>query len=151
MPPRIPDRLPYPATPEKFKNWILEYYASSAINQCDIQPLPLMIDSPPIKLHMNPNANPVVIHMPRRVPIHWREKVKAELEHDVRIGVLERVLIGEPSEWCSPMVICPKSNREPRRTVDLQCLNNASVRQTHTAESLFHQALAVPENTIKTA
>ena len=153
LPPPVPTALPYPAVPENrenIKNWILEHYSSSAFNQCEHQPLPLMKDSPPIKLHIDPNARPVAIHKPRPVPIHWRDQVKAELERDVRIGVLEEVPIGEPTDWCSPMVICPKANGDPRRTVDLQALNHVSVRQTHTAESPFHQALAVPKNTIKT-
>ena len=66
---------------------------------------------------------------------------------DVRIGVLEPLPIGDPTDWCSPMVSCPKANGDPRRTVDLQALNNVSVCQTHTAESSFHQALSVPKQT----
>ena len=153
LPPPVPSTLPYPALPEnreQIKQWILNYYSSSAFNQCEHQPLPLMKDSPPIKLHIDPNAQPVAIHKPRPVPIHWRDQVKSDLDRDVRIGVLEQVPIGEPTDWCSPMVICPKANGDPRRTVDLQALNNVSVRQTHTAESPFHQALSVPKNTVKT-
>ena len=153
LPPKIPTELPFPATPEyreKLKDWIIEAYATSAFNQCEHQPLPLMKGSPPINLHIDPTAKPVAIHKARPVPIHWREQVKRELERDVKIGVLERVPIGEPTDWCSPMVICPKTNGDPRRTVDLQALNKVAVRQTHPAEAPFHQALAVPKNTIKT-
>ena len=153
LPPAVPNTLPLPATPEnreKLKDWILKQYASSAFNQCEHQPLPLMRDSPPIKLHVDPKAKPFAIHKSRPVPIHWREQVKAELERDVRLGVLERVPIGEPTDWCSPMVICPKTNGDPRRTVDLQALNHVSVRQTHPSDSPFHQALSVPKHTIKT-
>ena len=130
--------------------WIIDKYASSAFNQCEHQPLPLMKGSPPIKLHVNPEAEPVAIHKARPVPVHWRDKVLAELERDVRIGVLERVPIGEPTTWCSPMVICPKSDGSPRRTVDFQALNKVAVRQTHIAEPPFNQALAVPNDKIKT-
>ena len=153
LPPTVPTTLPFPPVPEnreRSKDWILKHYASSAFNQCEHQPLPLMRDSPPIKLHVDPKAQPVAIHKPRPVPIHWRDQVQDELERDVRIGVLELVPIGEPTDWCSPMVICPKTNGDPRRTVDLQALNDVSVRQTHTAESPFHQALSVPKQTIKT-
>ena len=153
LPPSVPTTLPFPATQKnqlKLKEWIMELYAASSFNQCEHQPLPLMRDSPPIKLHVDPKAKPVAIHKPRPVPIHWRDQVKAGLDRDVRIGVLELVPIGEPTEWCSPMVICPKANGEPRRTVDLSALNDVSVRQTHTTESPFHQALSVPKQTIKT-
>ena len=153
LPPPAPKHLPYPAIPEnrgKLKDWIIRQYSASAFNQCEHQPLPLMKDSPPIKLHIDPEAKPVAVHKARPVPIHWRDQVQQELERDVRIGVLERVLIGEPTDWCSPMVICPKTNGDPRRTVDLKALNKVAVRQTHPAESPFHQALAVPQQTIKT-
>ena len=76
--------------------------------------------------------------------------MKAGLDRDVRIDVLEQVPMGEPTEWVSPMVICPKASGEPRRTVDLQALNDVSVWQTHPAQSPFHQALSVPKQTIKT-
>ena len=55
LPPSIPKSLPYPAKKEnreKLKGWILEHYASSVFNQCEHQPLPLMCESPPIKLHI---------------------------------------------------------------------------------------------------
>ena len=116
LPPEPPKELPFPAIAsnrEKLKEWILSRYASSAFNQCEHQSLPLMKGSPPISLHVNPDARPVAIHKSRPVPIHWREQVLAELERDVRIGVLERVPIGEPTTWCSPMVICPKANGDP--------------------------------------
>ena len=90
-----------------------------------------MRDSPPIQLHVDPEAKPYAIHKPRPVPIHWRDQVKAELDRDVRIGVLEKVPFGEPTDWCSLMVICPKTNGDPRRTVDFQKLNDFAVRQTH--------------------
>ena len=79
LPPPVPTALPYPAVPENrenIKNWILEHYSSSAFNQCEHQPLPLMKDSPQIKLHIDPNARPVAIHKPRPVPIHWRDQSK---------------------------------------------------------------------------
>ena len=153
LPPPPPEKLPFPATNanrEKLKQWILDRYAASAFNQCEHQQLPLMKGSPPIKLHIDPKAQPVAIHKARPVPIHWRDQVLAELERDVRIGVLECVPIVEPTNWCSPMVICPKANGSPRRTVDLQALNKVAVRQTHLAEPPFQQALAVPKQKTKT-
>ena len=41
------------------------------------------------------------------------------------------------------MICVPKHNGEPRRTVDLQALNRASVRQTHHTKSPFHLASLV--------
>ena len=48
------------------------------------------------------------------------------------------------------MVVCPKKDGKPRRTVDLSCLYKVAVRQTHATESPFHQAGSVPKNTVKT-
>ena len=48
------------------------------------------------------------------------------------------------------MITATKSDGTPRRTVDLQHLNAAYVRQTHHTPSPFHQASSVPPNTKKT-
>ena len=47
------------------------------------------------------------------------------------------------------MVVVPNHNGEPRRTVDTQALNRASVRQTHHTKSPFMLASAVPAGKIK--
>ena len=151
LPPPRP-QLPYPATPEnreKLENFLLEYYKSSTFNTCNHQPLPLM-DGPPLHLMVNPDADPVAHHSPIPVPLHWQEEVKAGLDQDVRLGVLEEVPIGEPVTWCHRMVVCPKKNGKPRRTVDFQALNAHAVRETHHTPSPFLQARSVPNNTIKT-
>ena len=48
------------------------------------------------------------------------------------------------------MVVVPKADGSPRRTVDLQHLNRHAVRQTHHVQSPFHLADRVPQDTIKT-
>ena len=44
----------------------------------------------PLELHVDPTAKPVAIHKPALVPLHWQDKVYADLERDVRIGVTLR-------------------------------------------------------------
>ena len=151
-PPPPPTSLPFPPTAknrEKLKAWIEEYYGSSAFNQCEHQQLPLMTDLPPLQLHADPKAKPVAVHQPVSIPIHWVEQVKAELDRDVRLGVLEVVPMGEPTAWCSRMVVCPKSDGSPRRTVDLQALNRTALRQTHPMDTPFHLAAAIPSGSTK--
>lgn len=151
-PPPEPKAIPYPPTPEnlqKLKTWILNRYRASTFNTCETQQLPKMT-GPPLKLNVDPNATPVAFHTPAPVPIHWREQVKAQLDRDVKLGVIEPVPWGQPTVWCSRMVTVAKTDGSPRRTVDLQELNNASVRQTHHTPSPFHQAMSVPHNTKKT-
>ena len=107
-PPPPPTELPFPATAVnrmKLQQYLLDYYQSSTFNTCEHQPLPLM-DSPPMKLMVDPNAEPVAHHTPVPVPLHWRDAVKTGLDHDVQLGVLEPVPIGEPVTWCHRMVVC---------------------------------------------
>ena len=150
--PPPPPSLPFPATPDnrkKLELFLLDFYKSSTFNKCDRQPLPLM-EGPPLHMRVDPDAQPVAYHTPIPVPLHWQAEVKAGLDQDVRLGVLEEVPIGEPVTWCHRMVVCSKKNGKPRRTVDFQPLNMHAVRETHHTPSPFHQARSVPPNTKKT-
>ena len=109
-----------------------------------------MMEGPPMRLIINPTAEPVAVHTPLPVPIQWREEVKAALDQDVRLGVIEQVPVGEPVTWCHRMVICLKKNGKPRRTVDFQPLNTHATQETHDTQSPFHQARSVPHGKKKT-
>ena len=153
-PPPMPTSLPngLSATEdnvEALKQWLLDYYGATTFNVCEHQPLPLM-KCEPLRLHVDPNAVPVAVHKPALVPIHWQDRVYADIERDVRIGVLERVDPNTPTTWCSRMVVTCKADGSPRRTVDLQPQNRHSVRQTHHVPSPFHLADRVPQDTKKT-
>ena len=153
MPPKPPTKLPFPPMEEnvpKLKRWIEDHYSSSTFNKCEHAPLPMMRGSPPLKLHIDPNAKPIAVHKFSPVPVHFEEAVKNELDRDVKMGVLEKVPVGTPSEWCSRMVVVAKPNGKPRRTVDLKALNKTAKRQTHPTETPFHQAMSVPRGTYKT-
>ena len=143
---------PFPLTAEnrlKIENYLKDQYASSAFNVCTHQPLPMMT-GPPMRLLIDPDAKPTAFHTPLTVPLHWMEEVKADLDRDVRLGVLEQVPMGEPVTWCHRMVVCAKKNGKPRRTVDFQPLNKHAARETHHTQSPFIQARTVPQNTKKT-
>ena len=151
-PPILPAEPPFPPTEEnraKIENHIREQFASSVFNVCTHQPLPMM-NGPPMRLMIDPKANPTAFHTPLPVPLHWMEEVKADIDRDVRLGVLEQVPMGEPVTWCHRMVICPKKDGKPRRTVDFQPLNKFATRETHHTQSPFIQARSVPQHTKKT-
>ncbi|CAG2222071.1 unnamed protein product [Mytilus edulis] len=151
-PPPTPVKLPFSPTEEnvpKLQNFLLEHYKSSTFNTCEHQPLPLM-EGPPLKLMIDPKATPVACHTPVPVPLHWQDDVKASLDQDVRLGVIEPVPVGEPVTWCHRMVICSKKNGKSRRTVDFQALNAHAIRETHHTQSPFHQARSVPRGKKKT-
>ena len=146
LPPPIPIVIPFPATAanvNNLKQWLLSHYAASTFNTCPHSQLPLMT-GPPLALMVDPEATPVAIHSPIPVPIHWQDEVKAGLDRDVSLGVIEPVPVGEPVTWCHRMVVCKKKNGQPRRTVDLQALNVHCKRETHHTPSPFHQAMSVP-------
>ena len=74
---------------EKLREWIVDYYSSSTFNQCNTQPLPLMKNSPPLSLMIDPRAKPVSNKRCYQVPLHFKEKVIKSLETDVKLGVCE--------------------------------------------------------------
>ena len=152
--PPIPTSMPegIAATTENLpvlKEWLVKRYSATTFNTCEHQPLPMM-SGEPLELHVNPESRPVATHKPAMVPIHFQEKVHADLERDVRLGVLEKVVPNTPVTWCSRMVVMAKSDGSPRRTVDLQPQNKASVRQTHHVQTPFKLAEAIPQKTVKT-
>ena len=151
-PPPPPTVLPFPAIEanrDKLQQYLLDYYKSSTFNTCEHQLLPLM-DGPPMHLMVDPEAEPIAHHTPVPVPLHWRDAVKAGLDHDVQLGVLEPVPVGEPVTWCHRMVVCAKKDGKPRRTVDFQALNAHATRETHHTQSPFLQARSVPQGKKKT-
>ncbi len=132
-PPARPSKLPFPCAVSnipKMKQWLLETFAASTFNKCPHQSLPF-IKAEPITLHVDKEAKPVAQHTPCILPIHWRDKIKAGLDDDERLGVLEKVPDGVPTTWLHRMVVVPKPSGEPRRTVDLSPLNKFCKRETH--------------------
>ena len=126
LPPTDQPRLPCAPTEANLpalKQYILDRYSSSTFNTCEKQKLPLISGSPPLELHVDPEAKPVACHIPASVPLHWQEQVRAGLERDVQLGVLERVPLNTPARWQSRMVCATKHDGSPRRTVDYSQLN----------------------------
>ena len=102
-PPLPPKELPFPAVEdnrEKLEQWLLSYYKASTFNTCHHQPL-LPMEGPPLRLMIDPDAKPVACHTPIDVPIHWRDDVKAGLDQDCNMGVIEAVLSLGAIAWLS--------------------------------------------------
>ena len=151
-PPLLPTTLPFAphaSNREKLQSYLVEHYKASTFNTCEHQLLPMM-KGPEMRLMVDQEASPVACHTPIPVPLHWQKEVKAGLDQDVRLGVLEQVPIGTPVTWCHRMVVCAKKSGKPRRTVDFQQLNKHATRETHHTQSPFHQARSVPHGKLKT-
>ena len=122
QPPARPGVIPYEPIPEnreRLEKWIINTYASSAFNACEHQVLPRMTGEP-LTIHFKENYAPKAIHTPIPTPHHWRAQVKADLDRDVALGIIEPVPQNTPTTWCSRMVIVAKKDGTPRRTVDFQ-------------------------------
>ena len=100
-----------------------------------------------MRLLVKEDAVPHAVHKPATIPAHWQQKVRDDIERDIRLGVLERVPQNTPVTWCSRMHVVAKKNGEPRRVVDMRHVNAASKRQTHYVEPPFSQARSVPAGT----
>ena len=124
---------------------IMKHYQSSAFNRCSTQPLPGMTCAP-LPIITDDSVKPFAAHTPAAIPIHWEEQVKKDLDRDVALGVIEPVPINTPVDWCARMLVVPKQDGSPRRTVDFSALNKASKRQTHHTKSPFSLASQVPRD-----
>ena len=153
LPPVQPPVLPCEPIVENLpilKSYILERYASSAFNCCEQQALPLMDSAPPLRLFVDEQATPVAALTPSKVPLHWAKDVKAGLDRDVQLGVIEQVPVNDPVKWCSRMVVTPKTDGTPRRVIDFSPINKHAPRQLHHTRSPYNIATSVPANTVKT-
>ena len=118
--------------------------------QCLRAPAPTHDVRPSTEPQHRPRSHPQTPPHSHRHPHTWQDEVKAGLDRDVHLGVLEQVPLGTPDTWCHRMVICTKKNGSLRRTIDFQQLNQHATRETHHTQSPFHQARAVPAHTKKT-
>lgn len=151
QPPPRPTQLPFEPTDEnvpRMRQWLLDRYAGSTFNRCPHQPLPMM-SGPPIQIHMDPNAQPTAVHTPAPIPIHWREKVKEQLDADVALGVIEKIEPNTPTTWCHRAIWVRKPDGSPRRVVDFQSLNKHCLRDTHHTVPPFQQARTIPHSTYR--
>lgn len=86
-------------------------------------------------IKLKPGYIPFALSTPRRVPLPLMEKVKQELQRMENMGVISRV--DKPTEWCSGMVVVPKSDgKNVRICVDLTKLNESVLRENHPLPSV---------------
>ena len=108
------------------------------------------LSTPPARIHLKPNHTvPKPAYWPATIAEHWSKEVKEAIESDVESGILTRVPFNEPTEWCARIVVVPKKDSRPRRTVDFQHLNQQCLREPNHCDSPFHAARKIPENTWK--
>ena len=150
-PPPMPSQIPFTPHPKNINDlemYIRAFFAASAFNTCKHQPLPYMTGDL-MTVTLRENAVPHAIHTPLPVPLYWEEAVIKELANDVSLDIIERVASTIPTIWCAKMVVVAKKDGSPRRTVDFQKLNAATIRHTHHTPSPFQQVIKIPRNMFK--
>ena len=97
----------------------------------------------PIKIQVNSDAKPV-IQAPRRIPLHYRDRLKKELEKMIQEDVIEGpIQLEEPGTFLSNLVVTDKKGSDNIRvTLDCQAVNK-EIYHTHepipTIEELRHE------------
>ena len=150
--PERPAEIPFPPTVEnvgKLENWFLQTFESSAFNTCEEQPLQEMSGTP-VNIRFKEDAKPHAVHTAIPVAHYWKKKVKRDLDRDVKLGIIEPVPQGSISQHCSRMVVTAKKDGSPRRVVDMQKVNQATLREVHHTPSPFNLVSTVPAKTKKT-
>ena len=110
---------------------------SSAFTNCRNQNLIIMFTEQPLQLFVDPTIKPVAIHKAAVILIHLKAAVKADLDRDVRLGILEKVDLNSPVKWLSRMIVTLKKDGTPRRIIDYKRLNDAIPWQTNITQSPF--------------
>ena len=80
----------------------MDLYSSTTFNINEYQPLS-MTEGPLMCLMVDSKVKPIVYHSPLPVLIISRSNVKARLDRDVRLEVLEHVPAGKPVTWYHTM------------------------------------------------
>lgn len=93
----------------QLRQWLLHHFSSTILNTAR-SPLPVM-EGKPHYIHLDPRATPYACHTPALVHRHWEDVVKAQLDEEVRHGVIEAVPAGESTEWCTHTDVVAKKSR----------------------------------------
>ena len=144
-PPVKPAKLPYPPTEDNvplLEQYLLKQFNNTAFNKSS--PFPSM-STKPAHTHFRADAKPFAHHVPISIPFYWKAEVKESINRDIANNIIEPV----PVEWCSKMIVIPKKDGRPCRTVDLQQLCSQCQCETHHCQSPFQLACQIPINAKK--
>ena len=100
------------------------------------------------KIMLKEGVSPTCLYAPRNVPHPILPKVEEELQNMVRNGVISPVR--QPTEWCSGMVVVPKSDGRVRICVDLTNLNKAVLREVHPMKSVDESLASLSSSKVYT-
>ena len=103
----------------------------------DLRDAPLKpMAGPPMRIHLDDDAQPFAIYTPRLIPLAYQDPVKAHLDSMVVQGVIAPAG-DDPSPWCHSMVVVAKANGGVRITTDLSRLNTQISRPAYPSPTPF--------------
>eukprot|EP00731_Ephydatia_muelleri_P002671 Em0001g2671a len=119
---------------QQLRHWVLWYgltrfYKSKIVAKYQSLFQGLGTMGEPYKILLTPEAKPVSLFAPRRVPIPLREQVLKELNRMESLGIISKV--DTPTPWCAGMVVVSKPNGTIRICVDLKPLNECVLREIY--------------------
>ena len=79
------------------------------------------------RIKLQKGATPYALTCPRRVAIPFLKPVEQELRYMEKLGVITKV--DHPTDWCTGMVLVPKTNGRVRICIDLTQLNRSVCRE----------------------
>ena len=85
----------------------------------------MMKSAEPLNLFVDPDIKPVAIHKAAIIPIHLKAKVKADLDRDVPLGILEKVNVNLPVKWLSCMMVTMKKDGRTESIYVCVCVSAA--------------------------
>ena len=130
------------------EKWLLDKFSDTTFN-VNADQLPTM-KGKPHKIHLKEDAVPVAAHTPIPIPYHWKKEVKAQLDRDEKLEIIQKAPVGEASEWCMRMVVVTKADGSPRRTIDFQPINKDCIREAHFTPTPFQAVSSIPKEVYKT-
>ena len=148
----LPDHLPMQAIEKNIpamKDYLLDKYKNNVFNQCIHGPIPQMT-GPPMRIHVDPEAEGTVVAKPGKCPLHWEDKVLQKYEQDLSMGVIEPYPSGTPPKWIHRAHYVKKPDGDIRRVIDLSPLNKHCKREIHGMMSPFELAKGIPADTWRT-
>lgn len=87
-----------------------------------------------IELRLNLPLVQWYTHLAKYPSLRERERVKEELDHMEKLGVIRKA--EQPTEWMSSLVVVEKPNGKVRLCLDPQDLNNAIQREHYPMQTM---------------
>ena len=97
-------------------------------------------------IKLKSDAKPHAVYTPRKIAHPRLPKVKNELDRMEKMGVISK--IKTPTEWCSDMVVVPKSNGDVRICLDPSKLNESILREAHPLHSVDYTLAKLAGSTV---